>query len=144
MTHRTRHRIGTVVLASAAALSAWALTQLIGIDLVVSTGDGIVGAADVVGAAAFGALAAWVVVWVLGRRSRKPQPLWAFTGSTALAVSFVGPAWFADGTSAMALMFLHIVTAVTVIVGFARTLPAHGDGRRVERRRPRPVIHRAR
>ena len=40
MTHRTRQRIGTVVFAPAAALAAWAFIQLVGIDLVVSTGTG--------------------------------------------------------------------------------------------------------
>jgi hypothetical protein len=47
MTHHTRRRIVTVALAPAAALAAWALVTLLGIDLVVSTGDGTVGPADV-------------------------------------------------------------------------------------------------
>jgi len=33
-------------------------------------------------------------------------------------------AWLEDGPSAVALMSLHVVTAVVVITGFAATLPA--------------------
>ena len=69
MTHRTRQRIGTVVFAPAAALAAWAFIQLVGIDLVVSNGIWTVGPTDVIGAAHLGALAAWVVVRALERRS---------------------------------------------------------------------------
>jgi hypothetical protein len=138
VTHRTHQRIGTVVLAPVAALSAWALAQIIGIDLVVSTGDGTVGPTEVIGTAAFSALVAWVVVRVLERRSRQPQRLWAFIGSTALAISIVGPSWFADGASAVALISLHVVTAVVVISGFVRTLPARGRVARIDRRGSRP------
>jgi hypothetical protein len=51
--------------------------------------------------------AAWVVVRLLERRSRQPQRAWAFTGSTILAISSVGPAWLANGANAVALIFLQ-------------------------------------
>ena len=38
MTHRTRRRLATVIIAPAAALATWALIRLIGIDLVLSHG----------------------------------------------------------------------------------------------------------
>jgi Family of unknown function (DUF6069) len=123
MTHRTRRRIGTVVLAPAAALVTWGLIRLIGIDLVVSVGSGSVGPADVLAAALVGTLAGWAVVRLVERHSRYPRSRWAFIGSTALAVSIIGPSWFADGASAVALISLHVVTAVVVISGFAATLP---------------------
>jgi hypothetical protein len=63
MSHRTRHGIRTVILAPIATVAGWALTQLIGIDLVVSTGD-------VATAALLAVLAAWVVVRLLERRNR--------------------------------------------------------------------------
>jgi hypothetical protein len=40
-------------------------------------------------------------------------------------VSVIGPAWFADGASSVALAALHVVTAVVVISGFAGTLPLY-------------------
>jgi Family of unknown function (DUF6069) len=122
MTDNTRRRIGTVVLAPAAALAAWAVIRLTGIDLVVSVGDGTVGPTDVFGAALLGALAGWAVVRLLERTIRYPRRLWSFLGSTALAVSVIGPTSFADGTSSVALIALHFVVAVIVIGGFGRTL----------------------
>jgi hypothetical protein len=68
----TRRRIATVILAPVAALAAWAVVRLIGVDLVVSSGDGTVGRVDVLTAALFGALAGWFVVQLLERRSSRP------------------------------------------------------------------------
>jgi hypothetical protein len=56
MTRRTRRRIVTTAVAPASVLAAWALIRLVGIDLEVSVGDGIVGPADVGVAALVGAL----------------------------------------------------------------------------------------
>ncbi len=125
MTYRTRRRIGTVVFAPLAALTAWAFVRLIGVDLVVSTGSGTVGPAEVFSAALVGALAGWLVVRLLERHSSRPRPRWSFVGSTALAVSVIGPTWLADGASSVALIALHVVTAVVVVYGFAGTLPVH-------------------
>jgi Family of unknown function (DUF6069) len=138
MSRRTRYRLRTVILTPAAALAAWALARLAGVDLAVASGDASVGAADVATAALAAAFAGWVVVRVLERHSRQPQRAWALTGSTALAISIAGPAWLADGASAAALILLHVVTAVVVMTGFARTLPGRGHARSIDRRPSRP------
>jgi hypothetical protein len=130
MTHRTLRRLSTVVLAPAAALAIWAVARLIGVDLVVLGPDGSVrlGPVDVVAAALAGAVAGWAVVWLLERRLQRLLMWWPFIGSTALAVSIIGPTWLADGASAVALISMHVVTAAVVISGFAKTLPVHrGD-----------------
>ena len=124
MTKFTQHRIATVVLAPVAALLGWAAIRLLGIDLLVSTGDGTVGPADVVVAALAAALGGWFVVRLLERRTAHPRGWWAFIGSTALSVSIIGPSYFADGVSAVALIALHFLVAIVVITGFASTLPA--------------------
>jgi hypothetical protein len=80
MTDRTRRRIGTVVLAPAAALAAWALIRLSSIDLDVSTASGTVGPADVFAAALIGALAAWLVARLFERHSPHPRRWWAIYG----------------------------------------------------------------
>jgi ABC-type Co2+ transport system permease subunit len=126
MTDRTRRRLATVVLAPTAAITAWAVVRLIGIDLALEDGN-TVGPVDVVAAALVGALAGWLVVRLVERHSRRPRGLWAFAGSTTLAVSMIGPAWLADSASAVALMSLHVVTAVVLISGFYWTLPLHRD-----------------
>jgi Family of unknown function (DUF6069) len=131
MTARTRRRLATVVLAPAAALSAWAAYRFAGIDLTVSTGDGMVAAGDVVAAALVGAVAAWFVVRQLERHTRRAGFWWPPLGSMALAISTVGPSWFAEGASEAALVSLHFVTGIVVIVGFATTLPRCSDCRAI-------------
>lgn len=122
-TSRTRRRVATVALAPVAALMAWGLIRLAGIDLTVSVGDGTVGPVDVFGAALLAALAGWLVVRLLERYSRYPRQRWSFVGSTAMAVSIIGPVYVADGASGVALISLHLVVAIAVITGFAGTLP---------------------
>ena len=125
MTHRTRRRIGTVVLAPVAALAAWAAFRLAGVDLVGSSGDGTVDPADVIVAALVGALFAWPVARAIDARSRYPRRTWGVVGATVLGTSMAGPSWLADGGSAVSLMCLHLVTGFVVIAGFAGTLPVY-------------------
>jgi hypothetical protein len=97
--------------------------RLIGIEFVVSVGDGTVGPADVVLGALLGASAGWLVVRLLERHTRSPERWWPALGSMALAVSTIGPTWLADDESRVALTVLHFVVAIVVITGFATTLP---------------------
>jgi hypothetical protein len=124
MTKPTSRRIATVVIAPVAALLGWAVIRVIGIDLEVSTGDGIVGPSDVAIAALAGALGGWFVIRQLESHTDKPLAWWGFIGSTALSVSTIGPSYFADGASLVALLGLHFLVAITVITAFATTLPA--------------------
>ena len=130
MTQSNLRRLATVLVAPAAALAAWAFVQLIGIDLTVSGATGAVGAGDFVAAALAGAVAAWLVLLLVERRTSRPRKMWPFVASTALSVSVIGPSWLADGAGAVALIALHLVVALVVITGFAGTLPARGcEGR---------------
>ncbi len=126
MTSQTRLRFFTILLAPCAALAAWGLLRLAGVDLVTSLGTGTstVGALDVTAAALAAALAAWAIVHLIERRARAPRRVWSLVSSTALAISMIGPSYFADGASAVGLMGLHVVTAAVVIGGLAATLPA--------------------
>lgn len=119
----TRRRLITVGLAPAAALAAWGSANALGADFVLKNGT-TVDASDVALAAIVGAVAAWLVVRWIERHSRRPQSVWGFVASTALAVSGIGPIWLADGVSALLLFGLHFVTAVVVIAGFMGTLPS--------------------
>jgi uncharacterized protein DUF6069 len=116
-----KNRIGTVIAATTIALLGWAAFRLLGVDLVTETQT--VGPVDAAAAALVAALAGWGVVALIERRAARPQRSWAQIGSTALAVSVIGPSWLADGTSAAALFALHVLVAVVVITGFAHTLP---------------------
>jgi hypothetical protein len=131
MTFQTRIRLLTVVLTPFVAVAAWGLIRLAGIKLVTSLGSGTstVGPVDVAVAALIAALAAWALVHGIARQANNPRRAWSLVSSTALAVSMVGPSYLADGTSAVSLMALHVVTAAVVIGGLGSTLPA--GGRRV-------------
>ena len=117
-----------MAVAPTAALATWALTRLIGIDLVVSTGNGKVGPGDVATAALLAALAGWAAARLLERRSARPRAWSCYGASTALALSIIGPSWLADGSSAVALIAMHVVTAAVVVSGIAGTLPVQRNG----------------
>jgi hypothetical protein len=127
MTDRTRRRIVIVTLAPVAALAAWAVGRLAGVDFAQNAGRGTVGPADVVAAAIVGGLAAWCVVRALERTTRRPGFWWPMVGSAALGLSLIGPSYLADGVDALALGGLHIVTAMVLIWGLETTLPATCD-----------------
>ena len=122
MRDRRLRRVATTVLAPAAALAAWELFRLGGVDFTLKSGD-TVGALDVVTTALMGAVVGWLVVRAVERHTLRPRATWVIVATTALAVSVIGPSWFADGSSAAALIALHVVTAAVVIAGFAGTVP---------------------
>jgi hypothetical protein len=117
-----RRSVAVVAAAAVAALAGWAVIRLLGVTLTVRVGGGPdeVGAADVLVAAVLAGLAAWAVHAALARRLRAGW--WPFVGSTAIAVSVVGPSWLADGAAAVALICLHLLVGVVLITGFARSV----------------------
>jgi Family of unknown function (DUF6069) len=58
-----------------------------------------------------------------GRGGRGHGRWWPFIGSTALAISMLGPSYLADGSSAVSLICLHVVVGVVLITGFMRAVP---------------------
>ena len=129
MSSSEARRIATILLTPFAALAAWALLRAAGVSFHVSTGDGRVGAVDVLVVATLAAALGWAVVRQLERRVERPRLWWARVASTALAVSIVGPSRLADGGSGVALTALHVVTAVVIILGFTPTVPVRRGGR---------------
>jgi Family of unknown function (DUF6069) len=123
-------RVATALLAPLAALAVWGLFRAVGVTFHVSTGNGRVGAGDVVFGATAAGLLGWLVVRWLEKHVRRPRTWWVRVGSTCLAASMAGPSWLADGGSAVALMTLHLVTAIVIVVGFATTLPWRGPSSR--------------
>jgi Family of unknown function (DUF6069) len=122
----TRSSLAVVAAAIAAALTAWAVIRLVGVDLTLKDGAGTsvggqAGAVDVLLASLVAGLAAWGVFALLAhwRRAR----WWPFVGSTALAVSITGPSYLADGISAVALICLQVIVGVVLITGFTRFVP---------------------
>lgn len=62
-------------------------------------------------------LLAWGVAVLLERSGRARW--WPFIGSTALAISIIGPSYLAHGSSVAALIILHFVVAIIIITGFS-------------------------
>jgi hypothetical protein len=110
-----------VAVAAVVALAIWAVVQLLGVDLTVRIGQdpSEVGAVDVLVTTVLAGLAAWGVHRVLARRARTAR-WWPFVGSTAIAVSMIGPSYLADGAAAVALISMHVAVGVVLVWGFAR------------------------
>jgi hypothetical protein len=119
MTMRSRRSAGVVAAAMAVALAIWALARLLGATLTVGKGADAsqVGAAEVLVTALLAGLAAWGAHALLARRGAARW--WPFVGSTALAVSVVGPTWLADGVAAVVLIGMHLAVGAVLIAGFA-------------------------
>jgi hypothetical protein len=114
-------RRGAVVVAAAmtVALAIWALARLLDVELTVGKGADAsqVSAADVLVTALMAGLAAWGVQALLARRGAARW--WPFVGSTALAISVIGPSYLADGVAAVVLIAMHLAVGAVLIAGFA-------------------------
>jgi hypothetical protein len=116
--------LGVVAAGVAVALVVYGLLRLAGVDMWYDKDDqNPIGVADVIVASLVGGLAAWAVNALLIRIGHPRW--WPFVGSTALAISMLGPSYMSDGSSAMALMCLHFAVAIVLIWGFAKTGPAY-------------------
>jgi hypothetical protein len=87
-----RRTAGVVAVAAAVGLAAWAAARLLGVDLDVRINGDLrqVGPADVLVTTVVAGLAAWAVSSILARTPRTAR-WWPFVGSTALAISMLGP-----------------------------------------------------
>lgn len=116
------------------ALAVFGVFRLAGIDPVVdNNGEEAIGVADVLVASLVGGLAAWAVVSAL--KTLGYVRWWPFVGSTALVISMLGPAYMSDGSSAMALMTMHIAVAIVLIWGLAQIHMAESSTRRESSRK---------
>lgn len=111
-----------MALALVGALAIWALARMLGVELTAGKGHDAspVGAADVLVAVVLAGLAAWVVQRLLARRGAAGW--WPFVGSTALAISIIGPTWLADGIASVVLIGMHLAVGFVLIAGFNRSV----------------------
>ena len=110
---------GATVVACAitAGIVVWGLANIVGVELTLKPGAPMdeVGLFDVILASGIGGLAAWAVHALLVRL-RKAR-YWPLVGTTALAISVIGPNWMADGASAAALIAMHVCVGLVLIAG---------------------------
>jgi hypothetical protein len=109
---------GIVATATLVALAIWGLARVLGVALTVGKGDqaSLVGAADVLVAVLLAGVAAWLVQRLLAGRGTAGW--WPFVGSTALALSIIGPTWLADGAASVVLIGMHLAVGLVLIAGF--------------------------
>jgi hypothetical protein len=119
----TRNSLAVVAAGMAAGLAVWAVVRLAGVDLTVESGSGTtqVDVVDVLLATLVAGLAGWGAFALLLRWRRARW--WPFVGSTALAISIIGPSYLADGISAVSLICMHVAVGVVLITGFMRAVP---------------------
>jgi Family of unknown function (DUF6069) len=117
----TRRGAGVVAAAMVVALAIWALARMLGVELTVGKGHdaSTVGAADVLVTVLLAGLAGWGAQRLLARRGAAGW--WPFVGSTALAISIVGPSWLADGAASVVLIGMHVAVGLVLIAGFTRS-----------------------
>ena len=120
---------GVVAVATAAALVLWAVARLLGMDVEVELGGELrqVGPADILVTTIVAGLAAWVVYSLLAHTPRTAR-WWPFLGSTAIAISMLGPSYLSDGAAAVTLIAMHLAVGAILIKGLfeARALAVTG------------------
>jgi Family of unknown function (DUF6069) len=120
---------GVIAVAAAAALVIWAVARLLGVDVEVEFGGALrqVGPVDILVTTVMVGLAAWVVNSLLARTPRTAR-WWPYVGSTALAISMLGPSYQSDGAAAIALIAMHLAVGAILIRGLfeARALALTG------------------
>ena len=121
---------GVVALAAAAALVIWAVARLLGVEVDVELGGEVrqVGPVDILAATILAGLAAWVVHSLLARTPRTAR-WWPLVGSTAIALSMLGPSYLSDGAPTVALIAMHLAVGAILIKGLfaAPVLSAPGQ-----------------
>jgi uncharacterized protein DUF6069 len=121
MTSSAARHVPVIAVAVLAAFIVWGISQLAGVELTLKDDapSDEVGLVDVLATAAIAGLGAWAVHAALVRLNL--TGIWPFIGSTALAISMIGPTWLADGESAVALIAMHLAVGFTLIAGFSVT-----------------------
>jgi hypothetical protein len=107
-----------VTTATMVALAIWGLARMLGVELTVGKGHqaSLIGADDVLVAVLVAGVAAWAVQRFLARHGAAGW--WPFVGSTALAISIIGPTWLADGAASVVLIGMHLAVGFVLITGF--------------------------
>lgn len=117
--NRRLSTVGILFVAVLAAVFVWSAFRLLGVDIEANQNGDVsnVEPAAVAFAALVGGLLAWAVHSLLARQGGLRW--WPLVGSSALAISIIGPSYLADGDSAMALITMHMVVGAILIAGFS-------------------------
>ncbi|MEV0005415.1 DUF6069 family protein [Micromonospora sp. NPDC050980] len=123
--HRRRDRLFTVLAATAATLSGWAVAvPLAGVELTVR-GGGVEQRVTPVAVAVstlLAGLAGWALLALLERFTGRARPVWTVVAALVLLLSLLGPLTGGAGRSATAtLLVLHLLAGAVLLPGLRRT-----------------------
>lgn len=124
---RRRARALVVLGAAAAALAVWVVAvPLAGVDLAVRNGatEQPVGPGAVAVSALLAGLAAWALLAVLERFTRRARPVWTGVAVAVLLVSMLAPLGGGVGAAAKLTLALMHLAAALVIPALRRTATA--------------------
>ncbi len=119
-----------VVAATAATLTVWTVAvPVAGVNLKADTGSGpaTVTALAVVLTTVLAGLAAWGVLALLERFTRRAVMIWPGVATAVLAVSLLGPVGSGVGAGATAaLVSMHLIAAAVLVPTMARSAARRG------------------
>jgi hypothetical protein len=122
---RRRTRALSIVAAAAATFTVWTIAEPIaGAALIVDTGSGrtTVTPAAVLLVTIVAGLAAWGLLALLERFTRRAPAVWSWVAGAVLLISLLGPVGSAVGAGAMAaLVGMHLATGAVLIPLMARS-----------------------
>lgn len=116
-------RVLAVVEAAAAALVIWAVGWLWSVPFTIRSNgsDQTIGATSVTVVAVLAGLAAWASLALLERFVARPRRFWTFLATGILALSLLGPAGQAVGTSTtVTLLLMHLSVGAVLIFELRR------------------------
>ena len=122
---RRRTRALAIVAAAGATFTVWTIAHSVaGADLVVDTGSGptTVTLTAVVLVTVVAGLAAWGLLALIERFTRRAAVIWSWIAGAVLLISLLGPIGSAVGAGATAaLVAMHLVTGAVLIPLMARS-----------------------
>jgi hypothetical protein len=122
---RRRTRALAIVAAAGATFTVWTIAHLVaGADLIVDAASGptTVTPAAVVLATVVAGLAAWALLALIERFTRRAAAVWSWIAVAVLLVSLLGPIGSAVGAGAtVALVAMHLATGAVLIPIMARS-----------------------
>jgi hypothetical protein len=118
-----RRRWLTVLGAMSAANAAWAVAVQAGVDVAVDRGSGStpVGPLAVTLAGLGAGLAAWLLLELLERWTRRPRLIWLTVACSVLVLSLTGPLAATSGAATAVLVGLHLLVGSILVVGLGGT-----------------------
>jgi len=130
MTDARRHRLMTVIAATAATFVIWLIAHPVaGIELDMgkeaNDPSRTIGAVSVVTVTAIAGLIGWASLEIFERLTARARTRWTACALLALFISFLGPLGAVTTSAAIALLSMHLAAGAILILGLRSTTSCH-------------------